>query len=120
MARGLAVAYGFAGAVVAAAVIVVAGSTVGLTGDGADAASASVLGATVSEAGLGVVPAFGAESGVADSQVVTTATGEQVEYVYVDAPASSGGYEDDDDHEDDDDDHEERERHEDGEHDDDD
>jgi hypothetical protein len=113
MARGLAVAYGFAGAVVAAAVIVVAGSTVGLTGDGADAASASVLGATVSEAGLGVVPAFGAESGVADSQVVTTATGEQVEYVYVDQPAVRGSHDDDDDrgdHErdrdDDDEDHE--------------
>lgn len=92
MAKSLAWGYGIAGAVVAAAVIVVVGSTVGLT-EGADE---------------GAPPPVSAESAtlpvenVVSSEVVTTASGEQVEYVYVDEPATRGDHDDDDDDHDDD------------------
>lgn len=104
MARSVAWAYGAAGAVVAAAVIVVAGSTVGLTEGAADGARAPAFSS-------GTLPAAVGEN-VVSSEVVTTSSGEQVEYVYVDQPASRGEHDDDDDRgeHDDDDDHEERER----------
>lgn len=118
MARSMVLGSGIAGAVVAAAMIVVVGSTAGLTGGEPDSKESEVSAATfvteaplvagASELGLTDVP------GATESQVVTTASGEQVEYVYVDAPASARYDDDDDEHEDeheDDDDHED-ERHE--------
>lgn len=116
MARSVALAYSIAGAAVAAAVIVIAGSTVGLAGGNEQDATLFTAAESASVDPAAVDAAIA--SGAARSEVVQTAAGEQVEYVYVDAPASSGNYEDDDDHEDDE--HEEREDHEDGEHDDDD
>lgn len=116
MARSIALAYSLAGAAVAAAVIVIAGSTVGLgRGNERDASLfAAAESASVDPAAVDAAIA----SGAARSEVVQTATGEQVEYVYVDAPATSGNYEDDDDHEDHED--EEHEDHEEREHEDDD
>ena len=73
MARSIAVAYGIAGTAVAAAVIVIAASTVGLAG-----------GNRGGEIETGVVSTSGLEAGAPGSQIVTTASGEQVEYVYVD------------------------------------
>ncbi|MDO9445124.1 MAG: hypothetical protein Q7K37_07390 [Dehalococcoidia bacterium] len=118
MGRSVALAYSIAGAAVAAAVIVIAGSTVGLGGGNEQDASlfAAAESASVDPAAVDAAIA----SGAARSEVVQTATGEQVEYVYVDAPAASGNYEDDDHEDHEDDEHEEREDHEEREHDDDD
>lgn len=98
MARSIAWGYGIAGAVVAAAIIVVAATTVGLT-EGADEANPTPV------FGMESVPVAPGED-VVSSEIVTTDSGEQVEYVYVDAPAARGDDEDDDgryeeDHEDD-------------------
>lgn len=133
MARSVALGSGIVGAVVAAAVIVGVGATVGLgaseepSADGAALASLGVLSDVSSEASNGLALSGAAslaslvEAGAVTSEVVTTTSGEQVEYVYVDAPAGDDDdddrYEDDEDH---DDDHEEREaddrRHEEREH----
>lgn len=105
MAGSLVWRYGLVGVVVAGAVIVVTGTAAGLT-DGEDEEPPRVERAvTPSQFGEGVV----------SSEVVTTATGEQVEYVYVDQPASPRGHDDDDEY----DEHEDGE-HEDDEHEDDD
>ena len=121
MAKSVALGFGAAGAVVAAAVIAVVGSTVGFSaGDvGAGTEATSVLSTEFAPTGPSLEGVTDAGS-VVSSQVVTTASGEQIEYVYVDQPAVRGHDDDDDD------DHEEREEHEDhedherGEHEDDD
>ncbi|MCK9496844.1 MAG: hypothetical protein M0R75_15320 [Dehalococcoidia bacterium] len=100
MPKSLAWGYGLAGAVVAVAVIAVAATTVGLT-EGADGPEPAPTFST------GTLPGALGE-GVVASEVVTTVSGEQVEYVYVDQPATGDHDHDDDDeheHEHDDDDH---------------
>lgn len=104
MARSVGVAYGIAGAAVAAAIIAVAGATTGF-GDGTADASISVA--------TQQAPLDGATTaGTQTSRVVTGPNGEQIEYVYVDQPATyhdddheeheHEGYEGHEDHEDDD------------------
>lgn len=119
MAKSVALGFGAAGAVVAAAVIAVVGSTVGFSAQdiGGGTEATSVLSTEFAPAGPSLDGVTDAGN-VVSSQVVTTASGEQIEYVYVDQPAVRG-------HDDDDDDEEEREEHEDhdderGEHEDDD
>jgi len=108
LAKSVALGFGAAGAVVAAAVIAVVGSTVGFGAEEIEerTEATSVLsgGFAPADTSLGSVTEAG---NVVSSEVVTTDTGEQVEYVYVDAPAASGHDDDDDD---DDDEHEEHER----------
>lgn len=114
MSKSVAWAYGLAGVVVAVAVIVVAVATVGLTEGGGAPESAATLSTDTLPGALG--------AGVASSEIVTTASGEQVEYVYVDQPAAADHNDDDDEddeeeederygHDDDDDDdhHDDRE-----------
>lgn len=109
MAKSVALGFGAAGAVVAAAVIAVVGSTVGFSSEeiGTGTEATSVLSTEFAPIGPSLDGA--ADPGnVVSSQVVTTASGEQIEYVYVDQPAARGHDDDDDD-----DDHEEGEDHED-------
>ncbi len=105
MSKSVAWAYGLAGAVVAVAVIVAAAATVGLT-EGADAPESAATFITDTLPG-----ALG--EGVASSEVVTTASGEQVEYVYVDQPATGDHDDDDYEHDDDDDDDDDDDHHDD-------
>ena len=106
MSKSLAWGYGLAGAVVAVAVIAVAATTVGLT-EGADGPwPVQTFSTETSPGALG--------EGVVASEVVTTASGEQAEYVYVDQPAT--GDQDDDDDDDDSREHERYERDHDDEH----
>lgn len=111
MGKSIGLAYSIAGAAVAAAVIVIAGSTVGF--DRGEASPADTLAAQAAADPAAIDAALAA--GVARSEIVQGADGQQVEYVYVDAPASNRGHDDDDD-----DDHEEHERREHKDHDDDD
>lgn len=112
MGKSIGLAYSIAGAAVAAAVIVIAGSTVGFDrGEASPATEALAAQAAADPAAIDAALA----AGVARSEIVQSANGEQVEYVYMDAPAA-GGHDDDDD----DDDHEEHERREHEDHDDDD
>ncbi len=119
MPRSIGFAYSIAGAAVAALVIVVAGTTVGLPGS----AGAAEGGQTQAEVQIPATqdapvslpwPGVDAASPIApsDGQELLPAAGEQVEYVYVDEP--SRGYEDDD--HDDDDDEDEDDDHEDDDH----
>jgi len=89
MAGSLAWRYGLVGVVVAGAVIVVTGTAAGLTDRDDEESPRTERTVTPSQLGEGVV----------SSEVVTTATGEQVEYVYVDQPASPRRHDDDDEHE---------------------
>ena len=118
MARSVALGFGAAGAVVAAAVIAVVGSTVGFSaGDvGAGTEATSVLSTEFAPAGSSLDGVTDAGN-VVSSQVVTTASGEQIEYVYVDQPAVRGHDDDDDEEREEHEDHEDHER---GEHEDDD
>jgi hypothetical protein len=105
MGKSVAFAYSIAGAAVAAAVIVIAGSTVGFGGstEGSEFQSSIAIDPAAVDAMIA--------TGEVRAEMVQTADGGLVEYVYVDAPAASGRHEDldDDDHED----HEDHERHDD-------
>lgn len=122
MSRSIGFAYSIAGAAVAALVIVVAGTTVGLPGsaDAAEDESTQAQFQATQDAPVSL-PWPGMDAGNTgapiDGQEVLPASGEQVEYVYVDEP-SGRGY-DDDDH-DDDDDHEDEDDHDEDDHDEDD
>lgn len=104
MAKSVALAYSIAGTAIAAAVIVIAASTVGLV-SGNEGGEVDVF-----ETGAITTPSL--DAGVSGSQIVTTASGEQVEYVYVDEPASRSHDDDDDDHDDDHDDDDDDDDHE--------
>lgn len=114
MKRSVALGFGAAGAVVAAAVITIAGATVGLVDadESRTLESASAPAGEFAPAGSTLADVVAA-SNAASSEVVTTALGEQVEYVYVEAPVTGDDDHNDDDHDDDDghedDNHDERE-----------
>ncbi|GMU41298.1 MAG: hypothetical protein AMXMBFR23_21640 [Chloroflexota bacterium] len=119
MGKSVGFAYSIAGAAVAAAVIVIAGSTVGFDrGEASPATEALAAQAAADPAAIDAALA----AGVARSEIVQSANGEQVEYVYMDAPTSRGHDDDDDDHEEGEEheEHEEREHREHEDHDDDD
>lgn len=104
MGKSVAFAYSIAGLAVAAAIIVVAGSTAGLIGDAGDEGGGRAFAADVGQAGLDSTLLAAVEVQAAGPDT----TGEDVEYVYVDAAPTDDeddDHGDDDDHDRDDDDH---------------
>ncbi|MCA9857699.1 MAG: hypothetical protein KC458_10510 [Dehalococcoidia bacterium] len=101
MAKSVALGFGAAGAVVAAAVVAVVGSTVGLGASSDTTTETSTVlasGFAPVDSSLGSVTETNTlPSGAISSQVVTNPAGEQIEYVYVDEPAPTRHGDDDDD-----------------------